>query len=110
MFSSVWFHVPENPYDRRFLTDQERQQLRGLAAQFENNLDADEVLVHLFARGVISHRKRAEIEAERTSYDKSRAIFDHIYSSPYDKVMIFRDILNETGQEHLAELIDFDQH
>ena len=96
-------------YEQRFLTESERQKLQAVASRVEENLQVDEVIVHLFSRGVITHRKRAELEeVPRTSYEKSRMVFDHVFTSSYDKVMIFRDVLNETNQQHIARLIDLD--
>ena len=92
-------------YVQRLLTPEERLTLQKHAATFEENLDPDEVIIHMFSQNVIGHRKKAELEAEVVSYKKSSMIFDYIFTSSYDKVMKFRDILNDTNQTHLAELI-----
>ena len=63
--------------------------------------------MQLYAKGVISHREKAIIEAKNTIYDRNAALFDILMQSTYDRVMKFRDILNLTGQEVLANLIDF---
>ena len=94
-------------YPKRLLTASEKRTLQSHAATFFDYLRVDEVLMHLLANGVISHHQKALIEAKNTIYDRNAALFDILMQSTYDRVMKFRDILISSGQEHLADLIDF---
>ena len=93
--------------NERLLTDAERQLLQSHYTKFEQHLKCDDILSLLFSNQVLDFRQKQDIQAKETPYKKNRALYDEVMSCSYAKVLKFREVLRENGQELLANLLDF---
>lgn len=82
-------------------------QLQSQAQKFEKNLrDFDDVIGSLITNNVISFDEMDKIKAIETKDEKNAKLYQLICNSDYNRLMIFRDILNNTRNEVLAKTID----
>ena len=77
------------------------------ADEFEDSLRCTDILMTLLAKEVITHRELVAIKEEKGIYKQNEALFHIILAKKLNQVMMFRQVLHDTGREPLANFIDF---
>lgn len=91
--------------DVRPLSDEEISRLDTNLPSLLTSIEPDELLVHLYAKRCISSLQNDHIAAKPTCHEKIIELISILVRRSYADFKLFIDILKETKQGHVAEVI-----
>lgn len=88
------------------MTKENKERIRSQRGDLVDNMIPEGLLTPLQTKGVLDQRDVDKIQTENTEDGKNEKILDIIKRKPNSAYLKFIDALNETGQSHVAGLLE----